>query len=176
MKKLVFVSLAVISFHVATYAQELYQTQGMTLIGASYGIAPGKNGSTQVVGLDYSKFLRKNWMLNVSGLYEFGAIQTTKANNYLLKSGIDYSMFQIGNVVFFNTGLSVLGGAELLKSSVNSDKKNSFVGGVSGNVNVRIFLFGGFVLQLQAEQNYLPGSMLGKWYPSYFAGIKYCIF
>ena len=175
MKNLIFVSIAIIGFNLATHAQEM-RVQGITLIGASYGIAPGKNGSTQIVGLDYSKFIRKKWMLNVSGLYVFGAIQTTKADYFLVKGGVDYSALQIGNFVFFNTGLLALGGAEMLKSTVNSEKKNSFVGGFSGNVNVRIFLFGSFVFQLQAEQNYLPGSMLGKWYPSYYAGIKFCIF
>ena len=172
MNKIVFVTAAVISVHIATYAQG----QGMTLIGGSYGISPGTNGSTQMITLDYSKFLRKDWLLNVNGLYEFGAIQTTKVSNYLFNGGVDYSTFQIGNPVFFNTGLSVFAGVETLQSSVNSEKKNSFVGGFSGNVNIRIHLFEGFVLQIKAEQNYLPGSMLGKWYPSFYAGFKYCIF
>jgi len=175
MKKIIFVSLAVITFNIAAQAQGRH-VQGITLTGVSYGIAPGTNRSTQIIELNYSKFLRKNWLLNLSGLYEFGAIQTTKINNYLFNGGVDYTTFQIGNFLFFNTGLSVLAGGETLKSSVNFKKKNSLVGGFSGNVNIRIFLFDGVVLQIKTEQNHLPNSMLGKWYPSYFVGIRYCFF
>ena len=172
MKKLVFVTLAVISFSITAYAQG----QGLTLVGGSYGISPGNNGSTQLIALEYSKFLRNKWLLNVTGLYEFGAIQSTKVNNYLLNGGIEYSTFQVRNLVFFNAGLSVLAGGETLKSSISSEKKNSFVGGFSGNVNIRIHLFEGVALQFKAEQNYLPSSMLGKWYPSFYIGFKYLIF
>ena len=175
MKKIIFVTLAVIGFHIAAQAQE-YRVQGITLTGVSYGIAPGKNGTTQIVELNYSKFLRKNWMLNLSGLYEFGAIQTTKAHNYMFNGGIDYTTFQIGNFLFFNAGLSIIAGGETLQSSISSEKKNSIVGGFSGNVNIRIFLFDGVVLQLKAEQNHLPNSVLGNWYPSYYVGIRYCFF
>jgi len=172
MKKLVFVTLAVISFNIAAYAQG----QGMTLVGGSYGISPGNNGSTQMIALEYSNFLRKNWLLNLTGLYEFGSIQTTKVNNYLFSGGIDYSTFQVGNLVFFDAGISVLVGGETLKSSINFEKKNSFVAGLSGNVNIKIHLFEGIALVFKAEQNYLPASMLGKWYPSFYIGIKYLIF
>jgi len=175
MKKIILVTVAVIGLNIAAQAQER-RVQGITLTGVSYGIAPGKNGTTQVIELNYSKFLRKNWMLNLNGLYEFGAIQTTKAQNYMFNGGVDYTTFQVGNHIFFNAGLSIIAGGETLKSSTNAEKKNSFVGGVSGNVNVRIFLFDGVVLQLKAEQNHLPNSMLGKWYPSYYVGIRYCFF
>ena len=175
MKKIIFVTVAVIGFNIAAQAQER-RVQGITLTGVSYGMAPGTNGTTHIVELNYSKFLRKKCMLNLSGLYEFGAIQTTKVNNFLFNGGIDYTTFQIGNHIFFNAGLSVIAGGETLQSSVNADNKKSFVGGFSGNVNVRIFLFDGVVLQLKAEQNHLPGSMLGKWYSSYYVGIRYCFF
>jgi len=115
-------------------------------------------------------------MLNLSGLFEFGDIQTTEVHNYLFNGGVDYTTFQIGNRIFFNAGLSVIAGGETLKSSANSEKKNSIVGGFSGNANIRIFLFDGVVLQIKAEQNHLPNSMLGKWYPSYYVGIRYCFF
>ena len=175
MKKIIFVTAAVIGFNIAAYAQGRH-THGITLAGVSYAIAPGTTGTTQIAGLNYSKFLRKNWMLNLSGLYEFGAIQTTKVNNYLFNGGVDYTAFQIGNILYFNTGLSVIAGMEMLKSSENSEKKNSLAGGFSGNVNILIFLFDGFALQLKAEQNRLPNSLLGKWYPSYYVGIRYCFF
>ena len=175
MKKIIFVTLAVIVIHITAQAQGRH-VQGITLTGVSYGISPGTNGSTQIIELNYSKFLRKNWLLNLSGLYEFGAIQTTEVHHYLFNGGIDYTTFQIGNHIFFNAGLSVIAGGETLQSSVNSEKKNLLVAGISGNVNIRIFLFDGMVLQVKAEQNHLPNSMPGKWYPSYYVGIRYCFF
>jgi hypothetical protein len=176
MKKLIVAALAVVGLSIATYAQGVRHVQGITLIGGAYGIAPGSEGTTHITGLNYSKYLRKNWILNLNGLYESGNIQTTRVKNYLFNGGVDYTVLQAGKFLYFNAGLSVLAGGETLSSSENSDKKNSLIGGMSGNVNIEMYFSDRIVLQVKAEQNYLPGSKLGHWCPAFYAGLKYCIF
>ena len=176
-KRLIITILAIVGFNTASSAQDgVRHVQGINLSGISYGIAPGSKGSTYIIGLDYSIYLRKNWILNLSGLYETGTIQTTRAKNYLFNGGVDFTAFQAGNSFYFNMGLSLIGGREMLSSTENSDKKNSMVGGLSGNVNIEMYLTDRLVLQVKAEQIYLPGSYLGHWYPAFHAGLKYYIF
>ena len=157
------------------YAQDLRHVPGINLVGASLGIAPCTEGSTHILELNYSKYLRNNLVLNIGGQYETGDVQTTKVKNYLFAGGIDYTAFQARNFLYFNVGLSVLAGGETL-TSYNSEKKNSFVSGTAGNVNIETYFTNRIVLQIKAEQNYLPGSKLGNWYPAFHAGLKYCIF
>ena len=164
-------------WHLTTRAQELRHVQGIGLIGVSCGISPGSEGRTHSFCIDYSRYIQKNWILNMSGIYEVGDVQMTKVKNYLLKGGVDYTTFQAGNFLYFNVGLSVLLGGETLDTTeILSGKKNSFVSGTSGNVNFEIYMTDRIVLQVKAEQNLIANSNLGSWYPVFYAGIKYCIF
>jgi hypothetical protein len=176
MKFIILITFSVFGLGMMAHAQGLRHVQGINLIGASYGIAPGSGGTTNFFGIGYSKYLRKNWILNITGLYETGNIETTDVKNYLVNAGVDYTLFKTGNFLYFNAGLSVLAGGETIGNSENPQKKNSFVCGPSGNLNFEVYLTDRFVMQVKAEQNYLPGSKLGNWYPAFHIGLKYCIF
>jgi len=175
MKRLIIIIFALFSFTAATYAQ-VRHVQGINLIGISSGIVPGSNGSTHIVGLNYSKYLRKNWIVNFSGLYDSGTIQSTKVNIYLFNGGVDFTALQYGAFLYCNFGLSVLAGLETLGVSETSENRNSFVSGPSGNINIEMYLTDRIIMQLKAEQNYLTGTNLSNWYSAFHVGLKYCIY
>jgi len=155
---------------------QLRHVQGINLIGISYGFAPGADGSTQMIGLNYSKYLRKNWILNLSGLYDFGTIQSIIIKNSLFNGGVGYTAFQLRDFLYCNVGLSVIAGMESLRASETSEKINSFISGPSGNVNVEMYITDRIVMQVKAEQNYFTGSKLSNWCFAYHISLRYCVF
>ena len=174
-KKVIAILLLLAVCTVVTNAQ-LRHVQGVDLIGISSGIAPSEKGSTHIFGLNYSRYLRKNWILNLSGLYDSGTIQSIHIKYCLFNGGIDYTAFQFGDFLYCNVGLSMLAGQESLRALESSEKKNSFVSGPSGNLNIEWYFSNRIVMQAKAEQNYLSGSKLSNWYFAWHLSLKYCLF
>ena len=174
-KKVLTILLFVAVCTITSYAQ-LRHVQGVHLTGISYGAVPSTDGSTHIIGLNYSKYLQRNWTLNLSGSYDFGTIQSINVKNYHFNGGVDYTIFHFGNFLYGNVGLSLLAGLESLRASETSEKKNSFISGPSGNANIEMYLTDKIVLQVKAEQNFLSGSKLSNWYFAYHVSLKYCIF
>jgi len=175
-KRIVLAILLLSTASLVTTNAQLRHVQGVSLIGISCGIVPGADGSTHIIGLNYSKYLQKKWILNLSGLYDSGTIQSINVKNYLFNGGVDYTTIQYGDFIYFNVGLSMLAGLESLRALETSEKKNSFVSGPSGNANIELYFTDRIVMQVKAEQNYLTGSKLSNWYFACHVSLRYCVF
>jgi len=170
MKKIIF-SLSFLFILFFPAVGQLKHVKGISNFGITYGITENSN----VFGIGYSHYFQPKWILNLNVLYEKGNIESTRLKNFVANGGVDYTCFQAGEFLYFNTGVSLFAGFEKLTSEESSieDIKNLTIG-PSGNINVELYLSSKFLLQIKAEQYYSPFSNLGKWFPIYSLCLKYC--
>ncbi|MDR0699377.1 MAG: conjugal transfer protein TraO [Tannerella sp.] len=147
-------------------------TKGISNFGISYGRSLRSN---LFIG-SYGRYMTNKWIFNVNAMYENGQYELTHLDGYYVSSGFDRTLFKVKDFMYFNTGLAAYIGGENLSAPELGETKNSFVFGAAGNVNVELFIFTQFLVQVKAEKYYSPTSKLGHFFDVYSVGLRYCFY
>ena len=169
--KRIFFSSVLVFLLVAPATGQLKHVKGISNAGVTYGIT----GNSSLLGIGFSHYSQPTWTWNINAQYETGNVESTNLKHYLISGGVDYTLFETGEFLYFNAGFSLLAGFEKLSSDEAAiEEVKNFTFGSAGNINTEIYLTSKFFFQIKAEQCYSPLSKFGKWFPIYSLSLKYC--
>ena len=172
MKK-IFLSFALMFLLLTSAMGQLKHVKGVSNIGVTGGFC----GNSNIFGVCFSHYLQPSWIWNVDGLYETGKVESTRLKHYLINSGMDHTLFESSEFLYFNVGISLFSGFEkLISEETTVEDVTNYVFGTAGNFNIEFYINSKILFKLKAEQYYSPLSNLGKWFPVFSLSLKYCIF
>lgn len=174
---LVLLTLIAIS-NVYSFAQDskyiLRHVDGIQAIKIGEAFSFGKNKKTYTTILGYNYYLSKKLFIDASINFETGTVQNTDVRIFYLRINANYTLFQVGNTLFFNAAGGFSGGLEKVNSKIsnNNSEASSFCAGANVGLTTEIFLSNTICIEPFVYQYFQFNSEIGHQFYNYGLNLK----
>lgn len=145
------------------------KTYGQQSINVNYLYNPKHTGYR----LGYSYYLAKNYALNPNLRYIQGKINFTEFTSFTFCINNNYSIYNLGNKLYFNLLASANFGNEQLNLNFSKDTKMNNFYEFSTGLEIEYYLLRRFIIDANFNQILFSNSLLGSRYFNVECGFKY---